>query len=123
MEPVFIDSKMAALNSPEIGAFHDGRGELYSSDTFNGKAILVRRCGRILRRTRTVLRRRIRTIGRRESWLPAFIAELTREKKVAAAKMVRASANSSDGCDDEAQRAFDFDLGTWKTLLRGCCIR
>src|SRR5271155_830422 len=38
----FIDSKMAALNSPEIGAFHDGRGELFSSDTFDGKAILVR---------------------------------------------------------------------------------
>jgi hypothetical protein len=38
----FIDSKMAALNSPEIGAFHDGRGELFSSDTFHGKTILVR---------------------------------------------------------------------------------
>ena len=33
----FIDSKMATLSSPEIGAFHDGRGELFSSDTFNGE--------------------------------------------------------------------------------------
>jgi hypothetical protein len=38
-----------------------------------------------------------------------------REKEVAAGKIVRASATSKSAADDEAQHAFDFDLGTWKT--------
>ena len=38
----FIDSKSATLNTPTVGSFKDGRGELFSQDTFNGKSILVR---------------------------------------------------------------------------------
>jgi BNR/Asp-box repeat len=109
----FIESKMAALNSPEIGAFHDGRGELFSSDTFNGKAILVRAVWSNITPDSHRFEESYSNDGGK-TWAPAFIAELTREKEVAA-RMVRASAEASDGARDEAQHAFDFDLGTWKT--------
>jgi hypothetical protein len=110
----FIDSKMAALNSPEIGAFHDGRGELFSSDTFNGKAILVRAVWSNIAPDSHHFEESYSNDGGK-TWAPAFIAELTREKEVAGAKMVRASATSNSAADDEAQHDFDFDLGTWKT--------
>jgi hypothetical protein len=109
----FIDSKMAALNSPEIGAFHDGRGELFSSDIFNGKAILVRAVWSNIQPDSHRFEESYSNDGGK-TWASAFIAELTREKEVAAAKMVRAS-DTSKLADDEAQHAFDFDLGTWKT--------
>jgi hypothetical protein len=38
----FIDSKSGELNTPTIGEFRNGRGELYSQDTFKGRTILVR---------------------------------------------------------------------------------
>src|ERR1022692_3899812 len=38
----FINSRMASLGSPLIGSFKDGRGELFSQDTFHDKSILVR---------------------------------------------------------------------------------
>src|ERR1700730_16311858 len=38
----FINSRMASLGSPLIGSFKDGRGELFSQDTFHNNSILVR---------------------------------------------------------------------------------
>jgi hypothetical protein len=38
----FVNSKMGVLNAPLVGEFHEGRGELYSGDTFKDRAILVR---------------------------------------------------------------------------------
>jgi hypothetical protein len=110
----FIDSKMAALNSPEIGAFHDGRGELFSSDTFNGKAILVKAVWSNIDPDSHHFEELFSNDGGK-TWASAFAAELTREKEITAAKMVKASATSNSAGDNEAQHAFDFDLGTWKT--------
>jgi hypothetical protein len=38
----FINSKMGVLNPPTIGAFKNGRGELFNQDTLNNRSILVR---------------------------------------------------------------------------------
>jgi hypothetical protein len=38
----FANSKGGALSPPAVGAFRDGRGEFFSQETFNGRAILVR---------------------------------------------------------------------------------
>jgi len=38
----FVNSKNGILTTPLIGAFKDGRGELFASDTFNDRSILVR---------------------------------------------------------------------------------
>jgi hypothetical protein len=119
----FINSKMAALSSPEIGAFHDGRGELFSGDTFNGKSILVRAVWSKIAPDSHHFEDSYSNDGGK-TWAPAFVAELTREKEVASAKMVRASAtagssdaqHAADGNGQgDGQHAFDFDFGRWKT--------
>ena len=38
----FINSKAGVLEPPLIGSFKDGRGELFSQDTFKGRSILTR---------------------------------------------------------------------------------
>jgi hypothetical protein len=38
----FINRQMATLSTPLTGSFSDGKGELYSGDTFKDRAILVR---------------------------------------------------------------------------------
>jgi hypothetical protein len=42
---IFIDSKMGIVNPPLVGAFKDGRSELFNQDTFNGRSIMVRGVG------------------------------------------------------------------------------
>src|SRR5260370_25330414 len=38
----FVDSAVGVVNQPQIGAFENGRGELFDQESFNGRAILVR---------------------------------------------------------------------------------
>src|SRR5580692_7481767 len=38
----FSDSKTGMMNTPTIGSFQDGRGELFGVDTFHDKLVLVR---------------------------------------------------------------------------------
>lgn len=38
----FAGGNSGAMSTPVIGAFKDGRGEFYSQETFNGRAIFVR---------------------------------------------------------------------------------
>jgi hypothetical protein len=111
----FIDSKVASLSAPEIGAFQNGRGELFSSDTFHGKSILVRAVWSKIEPDAHQFEESYSDDGGK-TWARAFHAELTREKQTAEAKMVRTAATmSTRAADEEGQRAFDFDLGTWKT--------
>ncbi len=42
MESQFCKRHRGTLTTPTIGEFEDGRGEFYSQETFNGRAILVR---------------------------------------------------------------------------------
>jgi hypothetical protein len=105
----FIDSKEAALNAPEIGTFKDGRGELFAQDTFHGKSILVRGVWSNITPDSHHFEEQYSNDGGK-TWVPAFIAELTREKQAAGSKSIAANdATREDGRD------FDFDFGTWKT--------
>jgi hypothetical protein len=116
----FIDSKMASLNLPEIGAFKDGRGELFSQDTFHDKSILVRAVWSNIAPDSHRFEELYSNDGGK-TWSPAFIAELTREKQLAEAKIVRTSAALATTDAEHAavagdgQHDFDFDFGTWKT--------
>lgn len=106
----FIDSKMAALEAPLIGAFKDGRGELFAQDTFHDKFILVRGVWSNIAPDSHHFEEDYSNDGGK-TWVPAFIAELTREKQAAVSKSVDAEHDkAADG-----QRDFDFDFGTWKT--------
>ncbi len=113
----FIDSKSAMLNTPTVGSFKDGRGELFSQDTFNGKSILVRGVWSDITPNAHQYEESYSSDGG-QSWSPAFIAKLRREKQSEPSDggsdpglgEVDASSATSDG-----QHDFDFDIGTWKT--------
>lgn len=113
----FLDSKIATLGSPLIGEFKDGQGELFSSDTFHDKAILVH--GEWSRITPDAHRyEESYSNDGGKTWVAAFIADLTRESQAPPAQPGTATVET-DGANhsaaDNGQHAFDFDFGTWKT--------
>jgi len=101
----FINSKAATLNSPLVGEFTDGRGDLYSSDTFHDKSILVRGEWTVSSPDAHRYEESYSNDGGKH-WARAFVADLTREQSPTPFEPVSA---------DPDQHAFDFDLGTWKT--------
>jgi hypothetical protein len=75
----FISSKTGILTPPLIGEFKDGRGELFSQDTFNGRSILVRAVWSDIKPDSHHFEESYSDDGGK-TWAPAFIATLTREK-------------------------------------------
>jgi hypothetical protein len=111
----FIGSKAATLEAPLIGSFKDGRGELFAQDTDDSKAVLVRGVWSEIAPDSHHFQEDYSNDGGK-TWAPTFIAELTREKDVAGAKLVRTSAMvDTDATSIDGQHDFDFDFGTWKT--------
>jgi hypothetical protein len=74
----FIDSKVGTLEPALIGSFTDGRGELYSQDTFNGRSILVRAVWSDIKSNSHHFEESYSDDGGR-TWKPAFIANLMRQ--------------------------------------------
>ncbi len=118
----FIDSKIATLTTPLIGAFKDGRGELFSQDTFHDKSILVRAVWSDIAQDSHHFEESYSDDGGK-TWAPAFIADLTREKQPAAAATSSAPVSTAaeqadnlpEGQSNDGQHDFDFDFGAWKT--------
>jgi len=75
----FVDSKIGVLNPPAIGAFKDGRGELFSQDTVDGRSILIRAVWSDITPDSHRFEESFSDDGGK-TWAPAFIAALTREK-------------------------------------------
>ena len=75
----FVNSKSGVLTTPTIGAFADGRGELFASDTFNDRAILVRGVWSDIKADSHHYEESYSNDGGK-TWAPAFIATLTRQK-------------------------------------------
>jgi hypothetical protein len=109
----FIDSKMATLTSPLIGAFKDGRGELFAQDTFHDKSILVRGVWSNIAPDSHHFEESYSNDGGK-TWASAFIAELTREAPRIIAAPAKADAGHA-GTAEDGQNDFGFDFGTWKT--------
>jgi hypothetical protein len=76
----FINSKVGVLTGSLIGAFKDGRGELFSQDTFDGRSILVRGVWSDIKPDSHHFEESYSDDGGK-TWAPAFIANLTREKQ------------------------------------------
>ncbi len=112
----FINSKIGELTPPLVGAFKDGRGELFSRDTFNGRSILVRAVWSDIKPDSHHFEESYSTDGGK-SWAPAFIASLTREKSAPAPSSATTTDTSANQAGDarDAAHDFDFDFGTWKT--------
>ena len=75
----FADSKSGVLETPLIGSFKDGRGELISLDTYNGRTILARGVWSDITPDSHHFEIAYSDDGGR-TWAPAFIANLTRLK-------------------------------------------
>lgn len=105
----FVSSKVGVMSNPLIGSFRDGRGELYSQDTFHDKSILVRGVWSEITADSHRYEESYSNDGGK-TWSAAFIARLTREKDPPAEKHAAAT--------EGIQHDFDWDLGTWKIHMR-----
>ena len=75
----FVNSKSGVLTAPLIGAFKDGRGELFATDTFNDRSVLVRTVWSDIKPNSHHFEQSYSDDGGK-TWAPAFVATLTREK-------------------------------------------
>ena len=77
----FANINDGTLSQPSlIGEFKDGRGELYSQDTFNGRSILVRFVWSDITPDSHHVEQSFSADGGK-TWEPNFVANLTRVKK------------------------------------------
>jgi hypothetical protein len=76
---IFANGKDGVLQPPSIGSFTNGKGELYSQDTFEGRTILVRGTWSDIKPDSHHFQEDYSADGGR-TWQPAFIAHLTRVK-------------------------------------------
>jgi len=104
----FINSKTTDFGPPLIGEFKDGRAEIFSSDTFKGKTILVRGIWSNIAADSHQYAEDYSNDGG-TTWAPSFHADLTRDTH--APSLIP----PMDPASDAGQHDFDFDLGTWKT--------
>jgi hypothetical protein len=74
----FSNSKMGALSAPLVGAFREGRGELFAQDTFHERSILVRAVWSDIRPDSHRYQESYSDDGGK-TWVAAFSAELRRE--------------------------------------------
>ncbi len=113
----FMSAKGATLNAPTIGSFHDGRGELFAQDTYNGKSILVRGVWADITPDSHTYTESYSADGG-QTWVQAFFGGLTREKQLApqdSGESGDSEASLSTPVSSGDEHDFDFDLGTWKT--------
>ena len=76
----FVDSKSGVLTPGLIGSFKNGRGELYAQDTVAGRSILIRGVWSEIKPDSHHFEESFSEDGGK-TWIPAFIADLTREKQ------------------------------------------
>jgi hypothetical protein len=100
----FADSKDGVMANPLIGSFRDGRGELYTQDTFHDRSVLVRGEWSQIKPDSHHFEEAYSKDGGK-TWHSAFIADLNREK---------ATADEQAVLEDNRQHDFDWDLGAWK---------
>jgi BNR/Asp-box repeat len=77
---IFANSRQGVLVSPLIGAFKAGRGELLNQDTFDNRSILVRGVWSDIEPNSHTYEEYYSDDGG-QSWKPAFIGHLTRERE------------------------------------------
>jgi hypothetical protein len=129
----FANSIDGDISNPTIGQFKDGRGELYSQDIIEGKAVMLQGVwSRILKDSHRYEESVSYDAGK--TWEPVFIADLTRDTSTASvvastpaaladagtdpalanAGADSASAASGASADHDGRHDFDFAFGRWK---------
>lgn len=106
----FANNNMGAPDIPLIGTFANGRGDLYSPDTFHNKSILVRGTWSDITADAHHYSESFSDDAGR-TWRLSFSAELTRQKSET---MTAAPPVPDSPGDTDPAHAFDWDLGSWK---------
>jgi hypothetical protein len=106
----FANASDGTVTDPSTGEFHDGRGEFYSPDTFNGRAILTRQIWSKITPDSHQFEQAFSTDGGK-TWETNFVANLTRADEATAAQHVAPPADSKNA--PALSHDFDFALGTW----------
>ena len=75
----FVNSSLGVFVGTMTGSFHDGRGEMYSQDSVNGRAILVRGTWSNIVADSHRYQEAYSTDGGK-TWQTVFTADLTRQK-------------------------------------------
>lgn len=102
----FADSDDGALETPSVGRFADGRGEFYSQELYQGRAVLVRGIWSNITRDAHRYEQAFSDDGGK-TWEPNFIADLTRVQPGEAVTAMKPVA------DTPGQHDFDWQLGDW----------
>jgi hypothetical protein len=113
----FLNSRSGELGSPLVGSFHDGRGELYSEDTFKGRTIMVRGVWSDVTPDSHRYTESYSDDGGK-TWALSFIGDKTRDKTSTATEAIAPPSDPSaqeTGGRRDGRHDFDFDIGTWKT--------
>lgn len=103
----WANSNAGTLGTPNVGEFRNGRGEFYSQDQAGGRTILVRQVYSDITENSYRFEQAYSDDGGR-TWEPNWVAALTRLSEAPALPR-------QTGSDENRQRDFDFNLGTWKT--------
>lgn len=116
---IFSNSTDGQLAAPLIGEFSNGHGDLYATDTFQGRTILVRGTWSSITSDAHHYEEDYSADGG-TTWWPAFIADLTRLAPAEAVDAAMARSLHTAGSDATPAAAsggghdFDFDFGRWK---------
>jgi hypothetical protein len=113
----FVDGKSGVQEGGSIGSFSNGRGELYSPDSLDGKSVLARGIWSDITPDSHKFEISYSNNGG-ATWSAVFSANLTRETQPtsSAPPLSPTSAETkAAGFVRDSQHDFDFDFGTWKT--------
>jgi hypothetical protein len=113
----FVDGKSGVQEGGSIGSFSNGRGELYSPDSFEGKSVLARGIWSDITQDSHKYEISYSNDGG-ATWSAVFTANLTRETQPTSSAPPLSStstATKAAGSPRDSQHDFDFDFGIWKT--------
>jgi len=106
----FLGAAAASFSQGFVGAFHDGKGELFQQDTLDGRSVLVRATWSDIQPTSHKYQEDYSADGG-QTWHASFTAIKTRLQE---APITAATATAAiDGSHD-----FDFTFGTWSEHSR-----
>lgn len=118
-------SRIGRLDPPQIGAFRDGHGDFYTTDTINNKTILIRYDWSRMTSGTPHFEQAFSENGGND-WEANWITDQTRTGNAewgqpqpgAPSTHPPDAVSESTSAARDGQRDFDFDFGTWKIHIR-----
>ena len=108
----WANSKDGLMAPPQIGQFHDGRGEFLGQDTLDGKMIFVKFVWSAITPNSAHFEQSFSSDGG-QTWEVNWITDQTRVDNLESAKAAPTANAAASG-----QHDFDFEFGSWKAHLK-----